>query len=380
VLKEIIIKSTSHHSADCDPIILRKKDTVRLIFRPAMVDNPHNQFATVRGEFIYQKKAKKDEWVDCKTLNLSDLKKDEFVKLELHAQELFEFVSNVISLYKISHKDGVPFGEARYLKIDGELSQLGKLSEEDLRLFFTRHKKDGYILLTKLVELILSMENPEILIDRLKRFDSNDLNKLSSWIGLSNLDKFLEIWTTNQKNPQEEFWQGLFVKNNSILAQLFSFPVVFVQDKAYLGGKSFDNKGGELIDFLFKNSITSNAVLIEIKSPAMRFLGSEYRNNVYNISGSLTGAVMQLINYRHTLVSSYYDTIGDSQRKFESFHPQCVLIAGNIGNELDDQCKKRSFEYFRNNLKDIQIISFDEVFGKIEKLVELLKVQNCDFI
>ena len=35
--------------------------------------------------------------------------------------------------------------------------------------------------------------------------------------------------------------------------QIFSYSAVLFQDKAYVGGKGIDNKGGNVIDFIYQN-------------------------------------------------------------------------------------------------------------------------------
>ena len=75
-----------------------------------------------------------------------------------------------------------------------------------------------------------------------------------------------------------------------VLEQVFSWPVTIVNEKAYVGGKAVDNKGGGLVDFLVKNQLTNNVALIEIKTPGTELLSkNEYRNGVYNLSEELTG-------------------------------------------------------------------------------------------
>ena len=63
-METVEIKSTSRQTADCSDILLRDGPLVRLIFRPQLVDNANDPDACLKGRFIYQRKAKKDEWED----------------------------------------------------------------------------------------------------------------------------------------------------------------------------------------------------------------------------------------------------------------------------------------------------------------------------
>jgi hypothetical protein len=49
------------------------------------------------------------------------------------------------------------------------------------------------------------------------------------------------------------------------------------------------------------------------------------------------------------------------------------LLIGHAGHELQDMNKKRSFELFRNQLADVQIITFDEMVMKARNLIQILE-------
>lgn len=367
------IRSTSRQSAECDPIILRETTTSRLIFCPLMVDNPHSEKATIKGNFIFQKKGKNDKWENHKELNLSSLKAKEWIKLEIKSEELLKLIEGLYPLYKISHKDGIPFGETRYVKVKANLEELSKITEQDLKTFFTLNKRAGAKLLNSFLNYAANLENPQQVVDRLEKLEIDNLQKLNSLVGISNLKKCQNTWATNKTNSNEEFWQQLFLNNSFILSQIFSFPILLIKGKAYVGGKTVANTGGNLVDFLCKNEITKNAVLIEIKTPGTKLLGKLYRDNIYNISEEISGSVMQLANYKNSLYLDSNSITRGMSRKLNSFYPHCVVIAGNIEQELTDDTKKKSLELFRNNLRDAQIISFDELFGKINNLIDLFE-------
>jgi hypothetical protein len=50
----------------------------------------------------------------------------------------------------------------------------------------------------------------------------------------------------------------------------------------------------------------------------------------------------------------------------------CIIVAGNCAQELLTTEKTRSFELVRSSLKDVQIVTFDELFGRIEALLKVL--------
>lgn len=58
------------------------------------------------------------------------------------------------------------------------------------------------------------------------------------WMGHSakRIIEILKIWNSNKENTDEEFWQLTFNENAYVLSQIFAVPIVFIQDKAYVGG------------------------------------------------------------------------------------------------------------------------------------------------
>src|SRR6266851_512987 len=51
---------------------------------------------------------------------------------------------------------------------------------------------------------------------------------------------------------------------------------------------------------------TANVTLVEIKTPATRLIGDEYRKAVFAPSSALAGSVVQAWSYRDNLLKNYY--------------------------------------------------------------------------
>lgn len=143
--------------------------------------------------------------------------------------------------------------------------------------------------------------------------------------------------------------------------------------KVYVGGKGIDNRGGNLLDFLCSNQLTKNTALVEIKTPKTRLLGNQYRGDVYNVSAELSGAVIQVSNYKDSLIKEYDRLVNQGENDFDAFNPPCLIIVGNTENDLADRRQRKSFELFRGGLRDVQVITYDELFSKVDILVNLLE-------
>jgi hypothetical protein len=185
------------------------------------------------------------------------------------------------------------------------------------------------------------------------------------------LQDALSEWDRNQHNASEEFWQETLTRNAFVLSQLFSLPVVLVRERAYLGGKSLEDTGGKLVDFLVKNRLTENMGLVEIKTPVTRLLGRRYRGGVYAPSSELSGAVAQLSKYRDTFLKEHGVLALRNPGTAESFSPESIVIAGHYEKEISDVERRSSFELYRSALRDVRIVTFDELFNKTKLLIDL---------
>jgi len=252
-----------------------------------------------------------------------------------------------------------------------------EINENTLLQFLQISQKAGVDVIARLVDWITTTAKIEDVVNVLEKLEVNDLQKLNAAVGLSNLKSVLLIWRSNQENDNEEFWQRVFDQNSFIFAQIFSFPVIILQSKAYVGGKRIKNRGGNIIDFLCVNNLTRNVALVEIKAPVTKLLGSKYRGDIYNISNELSGSVIQVNNYKNSLLQNYSNLIDlqedREEDRFDAFDPKSIVIIGNIRSELTEQRQRKSFELFRMGLKDVQVITYDELFGKVEFLVNLLE-------
>ncbi len=196
------------------------------------------------------------------------------------------------------------------------------------------------------------------------------------WMGHSagRLVEVLKKWYANSKNPLEAYWQQLFKENPYVLSQLFSVPVVFIRDNAYVGGMHIDRQDAKFVDYLYATDSSNDAILVELKTPVTKLLGSRYRKGVFRPSAELSGSVVQALDYRRELSRNVQSLLEDTDKKIEIFNPRCVVVAGDAASELDTEVKRRSFELYRASLKDVEIVTYDELFKKAEVLATLFNL------
>jgi hypothetical protein len=189
--------------------------------------------------------------------------------------------------------------------------------------------------------------------------------------GLENLRELLQIWEENRSVTSEEFWHGVFDRFPFLVSRGLAYPVVVRQSKAYVGGKTVANTGGEVTDFLLSHSITRGVALLELKVPTTPLLGSPYRENVFPPSRELAGAVSQVISQRTTLLGPSSSLVTDEARP-STFSPHCVVIAGDLAT-LDSAAKHRSFDLYRSHLSQVTVLTYGELFANVKAIVEVVE-------
>ncbi|MGQ0524111.1 MAG: DUF4263 domain-containing protein [Betaproteobacteria bacterium] len=271
-METVEIHSTSRQTAVCSDILLREGPTVRLIFRPQLVDNPNDPDACVKGRFVYQRKGKNDEWEDADSPSLASLKRGEYFELEIKSGELLPLLRQLGALWRFHRKQGMPRGRVELVRIGQHLAKLLELSEPELDAFLSENTSDAMETLRRVLRWMANNPGTAEQLAAKER----QLPELNALVGLANLRAVLQMWSDNAENDDEEFWQGVFATHSYVLSQLFAYPVAIIKGKAYVGGKRYDNLHGNLVDFLGHAPSSGSAILIEIKTPKTPLLGSAY--------------------------------------------------------------------------------------------------------
>lgn len=170
----------------------------------------------------------------------------------------------------------------------------------------------------------------------------------------------------------EKQWQAFLNNNSWIFSSIFAQPVILFKREAYVGGKTLDNTNGKFNDFLIKSGLSDNVSFLEIKTHKTKLLdNTPYRgDDVFSVTKDLSGSISQVLNQRENFQKEFYAIKGKTPGNYETFNSKCVVLIGSI-KDLNMK-QKQSFELFRNNCKDVEIISFDELQLKIESLQKVM--------
>lgn len=180
----------------------------------------------------------------------------------------------------------------------------------------------------------------------------------------------------------EQVWQKFFEKNTWILGYgldyIFNSELNSKKLEQVTSGSNF-NSGGKRTDALLKSlgainslcfcelKLSSDSLLKQVKNP--------YRVESWQISDSLSGAIAQVQRTVHKAITDFSSKteIKDNQDNLTGetlylYNPKAFILIGNLNEfEVDgkiNETKFSSFEMFRKNLKNIEIITYDELYQR----------------
>lgn len=193
-------------------------------------------------------------------------------------------------------------------------------------------------------------------------------------IELVSLDRLIKTYEDSlSQNKPESYWQSFFDDNAFALQQVFGAPMVSVRSGANVGGRGLSGSGDKIADYLFKNSLTNNVALVEIKKPTTQLLEvREYRQGVFGPSKELNGAVAQVLDQAYSLTKNL-TSLKESSRQWdlESYAVSCFVVAGRAPL-ASDPARQKSFELYRANSRSVTIVTYDEILERLRLLREFL--------
>ncbi|TKA91601.1 Shedu immune nuclease family protein [Halopseudomonas bauzanensis] len=213
----------------------------------------------------------------------------------------------------------------------------------------------------------LVKDNAEIIIKQAPKM----LLELKADIERVTLSELIERYKKLMSaDATEGKWQKFLADNPFILDMAFPYPVKVVCERPYVGSMCFSGSGANYSDFLMVAKSTGNVALIEIKHPQQDLLKTpKYRNNTYAPSFELSGTVAQIINQRASVQRSINDLSDNLEEPVHAHAIQAIVI---IGRTPTDKHLRRAFEQYRNSLKDVSVVTFDELQQRLEDIHKAL--------
>ncbi len=370
---DIWVESTSRNTAHATPIEIENTEMIRFRFVPTLIDNAKNPTLCVSGDIVFEKKKKRDKEYPTENIDISkrDVKIGDSLRLHLDTESTYNLYIGLKNLYELKQEIGsTELGTSRYRRVDSALAAITRKLKDDPSAISLLSTDGNFDFVKTLLRTLSTSESVEKLKEILESIDAENLNNISTCARIAQLEEAIRLFDENiNAGRDEEFWQKVvFEKHQWILAQIFSLPCTLFQSKAYVGGKGIDNAGGNVADFVYKNGLTRNAAIVEIKRPDTPIIKDTYRQT-YSFTSHFSGAINQVLNYRDSLAREI-NSLANGQ--LNAYSPTCVVVIGRACEFGQDSKKIAAFENYRAILSNVIIITYDELLAKMMELHKIM--------
>jgi hypothetical protein len=316
-----------------------RSESKNSIFGPILSDRTINIFNGNHDEFLNNEAYKRlVEIVRIWSLELNSKFSDDF-------DEEYSFTGNIL----ISSSDQtIPIDD--YVSIISKFD-LEKYTAEERNTFCTSIKE------VKIDELLLQYQREQVI----KEFE-----------------RMLE-----QGVKDEGEWQNFFECNKWMFG--FGLDYIWVEEfknrklEQITTGSAITGAGKRPDAFLKTQADISMTVFVEIKTPLTQLVTS-YRPDTWSPAPDLIGGVSQI---QKTVASWMEQNFGEFRVRDRngdltgevvfSYKPKGILIIGKFDQFKNQHganpTKLQSFELFRHSIDNIEIITFDEFFERVKRLV-----------
>ena len=337
-----------------------------------------------------------------------ELQVSERIKLTVFLQKNSDKVSTIrITKYRDRHGKGnyeeeqvISFSTFTLSKIADFLKLIGQIDlgiVEKKRITLTSNDPDEPIIIDENFkkQLLAAVSTTEGQKKFQELLASEELITGSDIIGLGYRKQQLDIFTrllsdptylsryrsdNNVRGPQDEaVWQHYFKKNPWIFG--YGLNYIFLDTytpQPNYGGSTVEGIGEQKGDYLtFTKATVSFTSLVEIKKPTTVLVTEEPNRNGCNVLGKeFIDAVSQLqINCQTWQVEG-----SRTETNMEELHdkdiytqiPKGILVVGNTG-QLNSKPKRDSFQVYRRNLINPEVITYDELYERAKAIVQYIE-------
>jgi Domain of unknown function (DUF4263) len=258
------------------------------------------------------------------------------------------------------------------------------ITDEDLRRVLLSDEQARRIVADN-EELIISIARNEITTHDVVALGYRR-KQLERYEQLLNDEAFFEAERARLNTTPEGLWQHFFEANKWIFGYGLSYVFLSGLDQRKLEqavrGHSI-KAAGKRADAMMKTQALINSLcFVEIKRHTTELLQkAAYRSGVWQPSAELTGGLAQAQGTVHAAVENLTDRVEMSDQDGNptgevlfNIEPRSFLVIGNLAEFQTERgpnsSKYRSFELFRRNVKQPEIITFDELFHRAKFIVE----------
>jgi hypothetical protein len=207
-----------------------------------------------------------------------------------------------------------------------------------------------------------------------KKLSGEDVNTI---LGRKDALELYREMLDNTDNYTEPHWQEFFEQNEWIFGYGLKYKFLqILQREAHVSGTDLDGKNSVISDFLLSD--TRFTKLVELKTPNTKlFENRQNRSDSWRLSTDLTDSVSQILtqkaNWELESTSANYTRDGKRISEF-AYDVECILVIGQFsnieGSEREITIKQKTLELYRRNLRNIEILFYDELYERARFIVE----------
>lgn len=371
-----LTESSSADTMEFEPIKLKKREPPetersRKVLRATAIRNVHNARDCLKIRLIYQRKHNKgsvpdgEEFANLERKRLSDVGPGQEVQVDLDSSQTAQLAEHLQNLYAIA-SEGITFGSSEKVVFSAENSAF--LEQLGAALKGSRERSDQVLAMVRGLDPAA--------------FDVA-AHKARHEQHVAALNEFEEHLRDHDWNEDE--WEAFFARNRWIFGHGLAYQFLSeVQAQPHYGGVAVAGKGAQRGDHLMATQAAVRfTVLVEVKTPqAPLTQRDEYRNGAFTMGDDVAGGVAQLqANARKwTIEGSQKEENRDlEEQSVFTVQPKGILVVGQTAS-LDSRTKRTSFELYRQNLNNPEILTFDELYERAKFIVQHDLQQSGDTI
>ncbi len=190
------------------------------------------------------------------------------------------------------------------------------------------------------------------------------------------LDIYSDMLTAQSPHTELE-WQKFLEENDWIFGYGLRYKYLSIlQRECHVSGTDLDGKNSVISDFLLSDNRYTK--IIELKRPdTPLFKQNKNRSESWHLSTELTDAVSQILcqkaSWEYESKSTSYDSSGERISE-TTCDVDCILLIGTShqfkGEGKDAAIKAKTIELYRRNMRNIEILFYDELFERAQFIVE----------
>jgi hypothetical protein len=206
----------------------------------------------------------------------------------------------------------------------------------------------------------------------------------------SDLKNNSEYWKTYaeanglNKHSEEKVWQYFFEKNQWIFGYGLDYRYQeILQREVHLSEAELDGSNTVIGDYLLGDNFFTT--FIELKKPSTPLFGTKgNRSNSWKLSNDLIESVSQILEHKASglIRLDKQQFINGEPLSQKAYDSKVILIIGDwkelekSDSTQERNIKKKTFELFRRDSRNIEILTFDELFERAKFIVEGEKKVN----